>query len=306
MKIVFMGTPSFAVPILRGLNEKYEIVLVVSQPNRAKKKGIIINTPVADEAINLGLNLFQPEKIKDDYEAILACNADVLVTAAYGQYVPSKILKAFKKCINVHGSLLPYHRGGAPIQRALINGDEYSGVTIMEMSKKLDAGVMYAKREYKIMPDDNSSSLFDKLSIIGKELLLEVIEDIYNGINLGEEQNEALATYSPNIASSEEIIDITMPAKKIANQVRGLAMEPGAYLLINDIKLKVFKVTVIKEDKYSPGYVIENKKQIIIKTGDDAISLDLVLYPGKKMLSGKDFSNGQKLFIKGESIINNK
>ena len=303
MKIVFMGTPEFAVPILKGLNEKYEIALVVSQPNRAKKKGSIIPTPVALAASELGLELFQPQSIKNDYEKIILSDADVLVTAAYGQYVPSKILKKFKKCINVHGSLLPFHRGGAPIQRAIMNGDEYTGITIMEMSKRLDAGVMYAKKEYKIASDDNAKTVFDKLSIIGKNLLLEVIEDIYNGINIGIPQDDSIATYSPNIMPDEEIIDITKDAVTIFNQVRGLAMDPGAYLVVNDIKLKVFKASIVKCDEYEAGYVIESKKQIVIKTGKDAISLDLVLYPGKKMLSGRDFSNGQKLFIKGESII---
>jgi len=298
MKIVFMGTPNFSVPILKALNEKYEIGLVISQPNRIKKKGAFIDTPVAIAAKELNLELIQPEHIKDAYDLICG-KGDILVTAAYGQYVPSKILNLFKKCINVHASLLPLHRGGAPIQRALMEGDLKTGVTIMEMTKKLDAGKMFAKAEYEIDADDNNSILFDKLSIIGKDLLLNNIENIYNGINQGEEQNEELATISPNILPEEEKIDLNKKTKDIINQIRGLAMEPGAYLEVGDIKLKIFKAHDINyQGNENVGYVLETKKRIVLKTLDSAIELDLVLYPGKKILSGKDFSNGQKLFIK--------
>ena len=153
MKIVFMGTPEFAVPILEKLNELYEIKLVISQPNRVKKKNVFIDTPVAKIAKELNLNLIQPENIKDEYEYIKNIDADLLISAAYGQYVPTKILNLFKKCINVHASILPKHRGGAPIQRCLIEGDKLTGVTIMEMTKKLDAGKIYAIKEYEIKDD---------------------------------------------------------------------------------------------------------------------------------------------------------
>ena len=298
MKIVFMGTPEFSVPILKALNEKYEVTLVISQPNRVKKKGVFLDTPVASCAKELNLNLIQPEKIKDNMNLVIG-KGDILVTAAYGQYVPSKLLNSFKKCINVHASLLPLHRGGAPIQRALMEGDLKTGVTIMEMTKKLDAGRMYAKEEYEIKEDDNNSLLFEKLSIIGRDLLLASIEDIYNGKNEGIEQDEALATVSPNILPEEEKIDLNEKTKNIVNKIKGLAMEPGAYLDIDGIKLKVFKAHDVNYEGCEPtGYVLETKKKIVLKTSDSAIELDLVLYPGKKILSGKDFSNGQKLFIK--------
>ena len=298
MKIVFMGTPEFSVPILKALNELYEVSLIISQPNRVKKKGVFIDTPVAACAKELGLNLIQPEHIKDNLDLVIG-KGDLLVTAAYGQYVPSKILNSFKKCINVHASLLPLHRGGAPIQRCLMNGDKKTGVTIMEMTKKLDAGRMFAKKEYEILDDDNNSSLFNKLSIIGRDLLLENILDIYNGKNEGVPQNEDEATVSPNILPEEEKIDLSDKTLNIINKIRGLAMEPGAYLLVGDIKLKIFKAHDINYSGNEPtGYVLETKKKIVIKTSDSAIELDLVLYPGKKILSGKDFSNGQKLFIK--------
>lgn len=299
-----MGTPEFAVPSLRALNKKYEIVLVISQPNRVKKKGKLIPTPVAECAMELGLKLFQPESIKDEYEYLKTIEADIMVTAAYGQYIPSKVLRLYKKCINVHGSYLPYYRGGAPIQRCLINGDEFTGVTIMEMAKKLDAGKIYLASRYEIKEEDNASSLFEKLSIIGRNLLMEAIEDIYNEKNLGTPQDESLATYSPNILPEEERIDITRTSKEIINQIRGLAMEPGAYLTVSNINLKVFKASIVdRNDDVLPGTVLQVKKGIVIKTKDSAISLDEVLMPGKKIMSGRDFSNGQKIFTLGSSII---
>ena len=298
MKIVFMGTPDFAVPTLKALNEKYEVVLVVSQPNRVRKKGVLLDTPVAACAKELGLNLFQPEKIKDDYEIIINSGADVLVSAAYGQYVPSKILNTFKYTLNVHGSLLPKHRGGAPIQRALINGDAVTGISIIEMAKKLDAGRIYATQEYKILQEDNSSSLFSKLSIIGSNLLMNTIEDVYNGKNIGLVQNDIEATYSPNILPEEERIDLNKSSKEIVNLINGLSYEPGAYLLIGDIKFKIFRAKEVECDSNDePGTVLDTKKRIVLKTKDSAIELLEVLYPGKKLMSGRDFSNGQKIFV---------
>ena len=303
MKIIFMGTPEFSVPILKALNEKYEIKLVISQPNRIKKKGVFIDTPVAEASKELNLELIQPEKISDEYEYIKNIGADTLITAAYGQYIPSKILNLFKMKLNVHASLLPLRRGGAPIQRSLIEGDLKTGVTIMEMDKKLDAGKIYGQREYLIDDNDNNTILFDKLSIIGRDLLLELIDDIYNGKNIGIDQDDSKATFSKNIDREEERININDTSINIRNKVRGLAMEPGAYLEVNDIKLKVFDVKIVDYNgNEKPGTILNTKKAIVIKTLDGAISLESVLYPGKKILTGKEFSNGQKLFKDNEII----
>lgn len=304
MKIVFMGTPMFAVPSLKALNEKYDVVMVVSQPNRVKKKGVFVDTCVAKCAKELNLNLFQPENIKDEIDKFLSIEADCLVTAAYGQYIPTKILNHFKKCINVHGSILPYHRGGAPIQRAIMEGDSETGVTIMEMAKKLDAGNIYAIEKCPITLDDNATSIFDKLSIIGRNLLLNTIEDIVSGKNAGVVQDEAKATYSPNISAGEEIINLNKNSLDIIHQIQGLAYDPGAYLLVNDVKLKVFKAQAIDYDGCEvPGTVLVTKKKIVIKTKDSAIELLEVLYPGKKIMSGNAFSNGQKIFNVGDVLI---
>lgn len=303
MKIVFMGTPEFAVPVLQALAEKYEVVLVISQPNRVKKKGQYIDTPVASCAHKLGLEVIQPEKIKDMAEYILNKNADILVTAAYGQYVPFRILNGFVRCINVHASLLPKHRGGAPIQRCLMEGDSKTGVSIMEMTKRLDAGRIYAVKEYEIEPSDTASSLFEILSALGRDLLLSVIEDIFSGKNEGIPQNEAESTYSPNIAAAEEEINLNRPSLEIVNQIRALAYEPGAYLQVNGMKLKVFRAQeALWEGTEPAGTVLTTKKKVVLKTSDSAIELLEVLVPGKKIISGKDFSNGQKIFMEGNIL----
>ena len=305
MKIIFMGTPDFAVPSLEALNEKYEVVLVVSQPAKPEgRKGILKNPPVALKALELGIQLFQPEHIKNEYEYFKNIKADMIVTAAYGQFIPTKILNLYKKCINVHGSLLPHHRGGAPIQRAIINGDKKTGVTIMEMVKKMDAGRMYASSEIPILDSDNNSSLFEKLAIIGKNLLMENIEDIYNGKNEGIMQNEEEATISPNITPEEEKINFNIDARKVFNLIRGLSDEPGAYCEYNGQRIKIYKASIEKNDSdASPGTIINIKKSLIVKCKTDAISILELQIPGKKRMNVKDFLNGQKLLNLNDIII---
>lgn len=305
MKIIFMGTPNFAVPSLEALNEKYEVVLVVSQPAKPEgRKGILKNPPVALKALELGIQLFQPEHIKNEYEYFKNIKADMIVTAAYGQFIPTKILNLYKKCINVHGSLLPHHRGGAPIQRAIINGDKKTGVTIMEMVKKMDAGRMYASSEIPILDSDNNSSLLEKLAIIGKNLLMENIEDIYNGKNEGIMQNEEEATISPNIAPEEEKINFNIDARKVFNLIRGLSDEPGAYCEYNGQRIKIYKASIEKNDSdASPGTIINIKKSLIVKCKTDAISILELQIPGKKRMNVKDFLNGQKLLNLNDIII---
>lgn len=305
MKIIFMGTPDFAVPSLEALNEKYEVVLVVSQPAKPEgRKGILKNPPVALKALELGIQLFQPEHIKNEYEYFKNIQADMIVTAAYGQFIPTKILNLYKKCINVHSSLLPHHRGGAPIQRAIINGDKKTGVTIMEMVKKMDAGRMYASSEIPILDSDNNSSLFEKLAIIGKNLLMENIEDIYNGKNEGIMQNEEEATISPNIAPEEEKINFNIDARKVFNLIRGLSDEPGAYCEYNGQRIKIYKASIEKNDSdASPGTIINIKKSLVVKCKTDAISILELQIPGKKRMNVKDFLNGQKLLKLNDIII---
>ncbi len=292
-----MGTPDFAVPILEALHEKYEIVLVISQPNRLKKKGVWIDTPVAHKAKELKLSLLQPEKVSDISDMIYQLKADVLVTAAYGQYVPSKILNQFKKTLNVHGSLLPKYRGGAPIQRAIKNKEYQTGVTIIEMAKKLDSGVMYAKRACDISDTDTSTMVFERLSFLGRDLLLEVIEDVYHEKNKGVVQNEREVTYAPNLEPEEEYVDFNRSSLEVVRHIHSLADEPGATIIFKENRIKVYKASIVSDcSDYLPGTILSLKKQILIKTLDGAVQIHELLVPGKKKMKTIDFLNGQKIF----------
>ncbi len=304
MKIVFMGTPEFAVSILEELNKKYEVVLVVTQSDKlVGRKQVVTYSPVKQKALELGLKVFQPLNLKEDHEEIINAKADLLVTAAYGQFVPSKVLKCFKNCINVHGSLLPKRRGGAPIQRAIIEGDKTTGVTIMQMVKGMDKGVMYAKEETPILDSDNQDTLFARLSEIGTRLLMDNIEDIYNGVNQGVPQDEAEATISPNISPSEEEFNFNDTSRNIFNKIRGLSHEPGAYFKIKGLRVKVYDAKIVNTDStLEASTILETKKHLIIKTEDSAIELLTIKVEGKKEMSVSSFLNGQNLFTKLDLI----
>lgn len=304
MKIVFMGTPKFAVPILEALNEKFEISLVVTQADKlVGRKQTLEFSPVKEKALELGLPVFQPVKLKEDYEAIINSGADVLITAAYGQFVPTKVLKNFKYCLNVHGSLLPRRRGGAPIQRAIIEGDKETGVCIMEMVKGMDQGRVFATSKTPILDTDNCDTMFDKLSIMGRDLLMDNILDIVEGKNPGIPQNEEEATVSPNILPSEEEFNFDDTSRNIFNKIRGLSHEPGAYFVTSNTRVKVYEAQIVENNSdVVPGTVLETKKHLIIKTKDQAIEILKLKVEGKKEMMARDFLNGQKLFVKDNLI----
>ena len=303
MKILFLGSIEFSEIVLKKLALKYEIGCVISQPNRVKKKGVFLDTPTAKFAKEHNILLHQPEHIKDSYEFIKNLNCDLLVSAAYGQYVPSKIIKLFKDSVNVHGSLLPKYRGGAPIQRSIMNGDKKTGITLIRMAKSLDSGVMFAKKELDILDNEDATSLFLRLAEVGADLLFENIEKIYDGTISYEIQDEALATYAPNILKEEEKIDFNNDATKIVNQIRGLAYNPGAYFEVNGIVIKVFKASISNLKDGNIGEVINTKGNVVIKAKDFGVSLDEVLVSGKKICDGKSFANGQKL-LKLNDFVN--
>ena len=304
MKIVFMGTPKFAVPILEALNEKYEIALVVTQADKlVGRKQTLEFSPVKEKALELGLNVFQPVKLKDDYLTILSSDANVLITAAYGQFVPTKVLKKFDYCLNVHGSLLPKRRGGAPIQRSIIEGDKETGVTIMEMVKGMDQGRMFSVAKTDILDSDNCDTLFDRLSIMGRDLLMSSLDDILSGKNKGVPQVEEEATISPNIRPEEEEFDFNDTSRNIFNKIRGLSHEPGAYFVVNNTRVKVYEAKIVDTNSTSlAGTVLETKKHLIIKTNDSALELIRIKVEGKKEMLARDFLNGQKLFIEDNLI----
>lgn len=299
MKIVFMGTPAFSAPILEALAERYEVLLVVSQADPKPNKF----PEVKVKALELGIPVFQPFKIKENYQPILDVKADVLITAAYGQFIPQIILKSFKKCINVHASLLPKRRGGAPIQRAIMEGDEITGVTLIEMVKKMDAGVMYAKEELPILETDTNHTLFAKLSLLGRDLLMKNIEDIVCGVNKGVLQDESAVTFSPNLTKEEEKISFMHSARAVSCQIRGLAINPGGYVEHKGSILKFYNARVVTGYSGQPGEVLSVHKKLIIMCTDEALEILEIQPAGKKIMPANQYLNGQRLLQVGDKLL---
>lgn len=303
IKVVFMGTPTFAVPILEELIKQTNVVMVVSQPDREKdRKGNIIYSPCKELALKNNIEVYQPLKIREDYRNILDKEPDIIITAAYGQIIPVEILNYPKYgCINVHGSLLPKLRGGAPIHHAIINGDRYTGVTVMYMAKQMDAGDIISQKSTLIQEDETLDSLYERLSYIGRDLLIDTLPSIINGTNKRIKQKEEEVTFGYNITKEEEKINFNDTSSNIHNKIRGLSSIPGAYTTFNDKRMKVYKSS--KTDIISttdPG-TIERVDQdgIYVSTKDNLIKLLDIKIEGKKRCLVKDYLNG----IKKDSLI---
>ncbi len=296
-KIIFMGTPDFSATVLKGLlnDTNYEVLAVVTQPDRAvgRKKEIKM-TPVKEVALAHDLPVYQPEKMSGSEEMaeLMTLGADGIVTAAFGQFLPTKLLDSVDFAVNVHASLLPKYRGGAPIHYAIINGDKEAGVTIMEMVKKMDAGDMIAKVSTPITDDDNVGTMFEKLAVIGRDLLLKTLPDYIAGNIKPEPQDEEAATFSPNITPEQERIDWNKSARDVFNHIRGLYPWPVAHTLLDGKRFKIYEA-VLAEGQGKPGEIIEKgKKSLVVATGDGAISLKTVQPAGKPRMSVVDFLNG--------------
>lgn len=298
LKVVFMGTPDFCLPILKMLNDNYQVVGVVTQPDKqvGRKKEISFS-PVKKMALSLGLNVLQPVKIRTDYEDILKLNADIIITCAYGQIVPEVILKAPRYgCINVHASLLPLLRGGAPIHKAIIYGLKQTGITIMYMDNKMDTGDIISKRPIKIEDCDTAQTLHDKLKDVAVSLLEETLPEILSGTNKREKQDDSKATYAYNVTREEEHVDFNDDSIKIYNKIRGLNSWPGAYSLLDEKPIKLWMSKVYdKKLKSKPGTIIDiNKEGILVATKDNGILITELQLPGKRKTLVKDFINGIK------------
>ncbi len=309
--IIFMGTPDFSVPVLKGLVEKgYEVKAVVTQPDKkVGRKQKITKTPAKIAAEELDIPVYQPVKLSgsSELDELIAMNADFIVTAAYGQFLPTKFLNSAKiAAVNVHGSLLPKYRGGAPIQYSLINGDKETGITIMEMVKKMDAGDIYAQKAIEIEPDDTAGSLFEKLSYLGRDLLLETLPKISDGSVQKVTQNEEEVVFSPNITKNQERITSKMTAQEANNLLRGLNPDPGAYMMVNGKRFKVWKAEVADESTdLEAGSLVENKGRFAISFANNTVlNLFEVQPAGKKKMPIQSFLNGQaSKFTVGEKII---
>lgn len=299
-----MGTPDFAVPILKELIDKTKVVLVVTQPDKlVGRKQILTPSPIKKLALEKKIPLFQPNKIREEFDTILNMDADIIITCAYGQIIPKSILDYPKLgCINVHASLLPKYRGGAPIHWCLINGDEKTGITIMYMAEKMDNGDIITQKDYKIEPSDNVGTLHEKLSEIGAQLLIQTLPSIINGTNQKIAQEESNVTYAYNIKREEERLDFKKTGKEIINQIRGLNPWPLANFLLENQEYKVLEARFLKkEHKEEIGKIIEITKQNFGITCQDGIFYIEKIKPfGKKEMVIKDYLNG----INKEEIIN--
>ncbi|WP_330857551.1 methionyl-tRNA formyltransferase [Exiguobacterium sp. SL-10] len=298
-----MGTPTFAVSVLeRLLEEGYNVVGVVSQPDKpVGRKRELKPTPVKECALRHNIPVLQPEKVRTDYADILALEPDVIVTAAYGQIVPTELLEAPKHgAINVHASLLPKYRGGAPIHQAILDGDKETGVTIMYMVDKLDAGDMIANTVVPIEELDTVGTLFDKLAVAGSDLLIKTLPAFLAGWIEAVPQDERDVTFAPNISREREQIDWTRSGADIYNQIRGMNPFPTAYTTIAGERVKLFfgsKTTGTGE----PGTIVRLEEDgFVVATGDTVAIKVVDLQPsGKKRMDGATFMRGagQKLQV---------
>ncbi len=308
MKICFMGSMDFAVPILEGLNKNHEVLLVVTQPDKPfGRKKILKPTTVKESAIRLGLPVFQPERIKTQNDEILRLDLDMIIVAAYGQIIPESILyHASYQAINVHASLLPKYRGGSPMHRAIQYGDEETGVTIMYMVKKMDAGDIISQRKCRIEEYDNVGLLEEKLAIIGRDLLLETIEKLENDQISPIKQDIEKVTYAWNIKREEEKIDFNSSAKSVYNHVRAFNPWPLTYTTINGQKLKLYDVRYVDENiNNNIGEIVRiDQEGVYVQTDDGLILLKEIQLSGKKKMGIKDFMNGvgKKLFNVGNKF----
>lgn len=298
LKIIFMGTPDFSVPILKGLIEKYKIRAVVTQPDRLiGKNGEKIFSPVKQVAFDNTILVLQPEKISEEVDEILDLEPDLIITCAYGQILPTSLLNKPKYgCINVHASLLPKLRGGAPIHRAIINGYKKTGITIMHMNAKMDEGDIITQKEIEITDVDTAETLHDKLSILGRDLLLETIPSILNGSAPRIKQDSSSATYAFTIKREDEKINFDKTKREIYNQVRGLNSWPGAYCMLEGKILKVWNC--YQTENYFPNFfngqitnVYENGFGVKVSNGE--VVFTMVQPEGKKKMSAIDFVNGR-------------
>ena len=293
-KVIFMGTPEFAVPVLNVLIEMTDVVLVVTQPDKlVGRKQELKFSPIKEKALEHNIKVFQPEKIRNEMDQILNTDADLIVTCAYGQILPEEILNHPKiASINVHASLLPYLRGGAPIHHAIIDGYDKTGVTIMYMAKGMDDGDIISQEEVKIESTDNVGTLHDKLSILGAKLLGETLPSILAGTNDRIKQDEELVTFAPTIKREEEHINFNKTGKEIMNLIRGLNPWPLSNIILNGLECKVIEAEFIKKDVNCTYNVIAEKNRLGITCSDGIIYLKVIKPFGKKMMSINDYLNG--------------
>ena len=306
-RIVFMGTASFSLAVLKMLIEEgYNIVGVVTQPDRyVGRKKVLTMPDVKVEALKYDIPVIQPARIKEDYQAVADLKPDLIITAAYGQIVPQAVLDIPRLgCINVHASLLPLYRGGAPVHQAIIDGQEKTGVTIMYMVKKMDAGDMIAQKETPILEEDTVGILYDRLSDLGAKLLKETLPDILKGTNQRIPQDENLVTYAPTLSREDERLDWNMSARQVYNKVRGTNPWPGSYTTYQGKTVKIWAGQVHRCENAMKHHAHQDNGTIVkifkdaigVKVNDGVYLITELQLEGKKRMSVKDYLNGHCIF----------
>lgn len=292
LKVVFMGTPEFAVPVLEKLIENTDVVLVVTQPDAfVGRKKVLTSCPVKLKALENNIEVFSPNKIREDYKRILEVNPDIIITCAYGQIIPKILLDLPKyKCINVHASLLPKYRGGAPIHASILNDDAYTGITIMYMAEGMDDGNIIKQESIKILDEDNIDTLSSKLSELGALLLIRTLPSILDETCGSIKQNESEVTFAYTIKREDEKIDFNNNYRDIYNKVRALL--DRSYFILNGIEYKVVKVRY--EDKKNEIGVVNNiyKDGIGIGCKDGEVVITEFIPSGKKQMLVSSYLNG--------------
>ena len=308
MKVVFMGTPDFAVPTLEKIIEAgHEVIGVVTQPDKAKGRGKkVLFPPVKEKAVEHNLTVYQPRRAREPefIEQMRALNPDVMVVVAFGQILPKDILDIPKYgCINVHASLLPKYRGAAPIQWAVINGDAVSGVTTMQMDVGLDTGDMLLKTEVPLAEDETGGSLFDKLSTLGGELLIETLDKIQTGDIHPEKQDDSQAgEYARTLDKALGNVDFSMSAAAIERLIRGLNPWPSAYTFYNGKTMKLWKAEVVPGTDAAPGQIVSvDKQSFTVQTGEGGLRILELQMEGKKRMDAGAFLRGCALSV-GEML----
>ncbi len=294
-RVVFMGTPDFSVPVLEKLIENTNVVLVVTKKDAyVGRKKVLTESPVAISAHEHNIEVYKPNKLKEDYEYILNKKPDIIITCAYGSIVPKVVLDyPSYGCINVHASLLPKYRGASPIVASILNDEKETGITIMYMDEGIDTGNIIMSRSIEIEDNDNSLSLSNKLSLLGANLLIDTLPKIFEGENFDIPQDNEEATYVGMLKREDEHIDFNNSVENIKNQVRAFSPEPYAFINIDDTEYKISEVEIKKCDVSKIGIIVEvNKDSFGITAKDGIVYIKRIKPSGKKEMSVKDFFNG--------------
>jgi len=298
-----MGTPEYAATVLRGLlKEKKDVIAVVCQPDAyVGRKKVLTFCPVKQVAIDNGIPVLQPHRIREDFQEIINYQADLIITCAYGQILPHELLNSPKYgCVNLHGSLLPKYRGASPIQEALKNGDKETGVSLMYMNEKMDEGNIIFQETIKIEDSDNATTLFLKMADLSTKLLLKHYDELFYDNVISYPQDHSQATYTKLIKASDEYLDFNKDCVSLFNQVRALSDNPGAYTVYEDSKYKLYEPSYLKEETnlVIGSFIGLKEDKLAFVCSDGYIMFNKILPQGKKLMNAKDFYNG-----KGRSLV---